>query len=55
MSGMLKVVIYVYLATDRFCCNDIEILRHVPRLVDLSLMIDLYLNCYFALLGLCHF
>ena len=51
MGGMLEIVKDVNLTADCFSCNDIEILRHVSRFVDLSLMIDLYLNCNFAFLA----
>jgi hypothetical protein len=48
---MLEVVENVNLTASCLCSYDIVALRHVPRFVDFSSVIDLNLNLYFLMLG----
>ena len=49
---MLEVIVYVNLAADSLSGYDIMTLWHVPRLVDLPRVIDLYVNSKLVLLFL---
>ena len=51
---MLMVVEYVYFPANSLRSYDIHGLRHVPRFVDFTLMIDLSSNCDLLMLGDCH-